>query len=825
MIAHPVCAGWPHRRRSCTLPTYKFQRADIMSATCEIDEGSVLDRTDTFIGKSVPRDKVRRLVAGEGRFVDDLSLPRMVHVVYYRSPYAHANIVSIDDSAALACAGVLRVVTGKEIADICTSWVGTLAHFKGMKSAPQHAMAVDRTCWQGEPVAAVIARSRAEAEDAVQVLEVEFEELPVLADPEVAMDDDTPVMHPDLGDNLLFEMNHYIGDSAAAFDAAHVVVGHTMHFGRHTGVCPEARSIIADYNASDHQLTAYQSHQAPHMMQDLFARHLDIPNQNVRIICGDVGGAYGVKGHTYPDEMATAAISMILKRPVKFVADRIESFLTDLHARDHRATVRAAFAEDGELLAIEMDDLTGVGAYSMYPRTSALEALQVINYVGAPYTHQNYKARSRVVFQNKTPMSQYRAVGHPVAVAITETLMEEGARALDMDPVDIRRRNLMPDDSYPCEFITGLKIEGLSHEASLEKLLSMFDYAGFRAEQESLRAQGVYRGIGFSTLVEMTNPGPHTYGLGGARISSQDGAAARMDASGAVVVQTSISEQGQGSEAVIQQVTASAFGTTPDKVKVISGDTDNVPVGWGAGGSGGAGIAGEAALQAAKALRHNVLDVAAILLQTEAHTLDIRSGLVVDRATAEERMPLEEVARVAYFRPDTLPQDFQSEMMATRHYIPKKYPVAMTNSFQAVIVEVDPDIGTVDLLKYWCVEDCGKVINPMLVDEQVRGSIVQGIGGVLYEECRYDLDGNFLNANMADYLVPMAGEMPDMEIGHVETPTKESELGAKGAGEAGTAGAPGAILNAVNDALSPFGAGVFSQPITPERVLSALGKY
>jgi aerobic carbon-monoxide dehydrogenase large subunit len=796
-----------------------------MSVSDYSGEGSVLDRENSFIGKSVPRANAARLVAGQGKYVDDLTLPRMVHVVYYRSPYAHARIISIDDTAALACPGVIRVITGKEVAEVCTSWVGTLAHFKGMKSAPQHALAIDRACWQGEPIAGIVANSRAEAEDAMQLLEVEFEELPALADPEVAMDSDTPVMHPDLGDNLLFEMNHDIGDTAAAFEKAHTVVERTLHFGRHTGVCPESRAIIADYHSSEHRLTAYHSHQAPHMMQDLFARHLDIPNQNVRIVCGDVGGAYGVKGHTYPDEMATAAISLILKRPVKFIADRIESFLTDLHARDHRATARAAFAEDGELLAIEMDDLTGVGAYSMYPRTSALEALQVINYVGAPYTHKNYKARSRVVFQNKTPMSQYRAVGHPVAVAITETLIEEGARALKMDPLDVRRRNLMPDDGYPCEFITGLKMEGLSHQASLDKLTSMFDYKGFREEQERLRGEGIYRGIGFAALVEMTNPGPHTYGLGGARISSQDGAAARMDASGAVVIQTSITEQGQGSEAVIQQVTASAFGTTPDKVKVISGDTDNVPVGWGAGGSGGAGIAGEAALQAAKALRHNVLDVAAILLQVEANTLDIRTGVIVDRATGDERMPIEEVARVAYFRPDTLPQDFQSEMMATRHYIPKKYPVAMTNSFQAVTVEVDPEIGTVKLLNYWCVEDCGKVINPLLVDEQVRGSIVQGIGGVLYEECRYDKDGNFLNANMADYLVPMAGEMPDIEIGHIETLTRESELGAKGAGEAGTAGAPGAILNAINDALSPFGAAVWRQPVSPEQVLKALGKY
>lgn len=795
------------------------------NATGFEDEGSVLDREDSVIGKPVPRANALRLLSGQGRYVDDIRLPRMVHVVYHRSPYAHARIVSIDPAAALACPGVLRVVTGAEIAKVCTPWVGVLQHMKGMKSGTQHAMAVDRACWQGEPVAAIVANSRAEAEDALQVLDVEYEELPPLADPEVALDEGTPVLHPELGDNLLFEMKHDIGDAGAAFAGAAAVVERTLTFGRHTGVCPESRAIIADYNAAEHRLTAHHSHQAPHMMQDLFARHLDIPNHNVRILCGDVGGAYGIKGHTYPDEMATAALSVLLRRPVKFVADRQESFLTDIHARDHRVHARAAFAADGELLAIEMDDLTGVGAYSMYPRTSALEALQVINYVGAPYTHQNYKARSRVVFQNKTPMSQYRAVGHPVAVAVTESLMEDGARALGMDPVDIRRRNLMPDDSYPCTSLTGLKLEGLSHQASLDKLLSLMDYEGFRAEQAKLREQGVYRGIGFATLIELTNPGPGTYGLGGARITSQDGAAARMDATGSIIVQTSLTEQGQGSEAVIVQVAASAFGTTPDRVRVISGDTDNVPVGWGAGGSGGAGIAGEAALQAGKALRHNVLQVAGILLQAEPSSLDIRRGIVVDRASGEERMPLEEVARVAYFRPDTLPMGFQSEMMATRHYVPRQYPVAFTNSFQAATVEVDTDTGEVRVLNYWVVEDCGKVINPLLVDEQVRGAVVQGLGGVLYEECRYDRFGNFLNANMADYLVPMAGEMPDIVVGHVETLTKESELGAKGAGEAGTAGAPGAVLNAINDALAPFGASVSDQPVSPDRVLKALGRY
>jgi carbon-monoxide dehydrogenase large subunit len=421
-------------------------------------------------------------------------------------------------------------------------------------------------------------------------------------------------------------------------------------------------------------------------------------------------------------------------------------------------------------------------------------------------------------------MSQYRAVGHPVACAITEGLIEDGARALGIDPIAIRRMNLIADDAYPWTTLTGMRFEGMSHHACVDKVVEMVDYDTLRAEHARLREQGIFRGLGFAAVIELTNPGPGTYGMGGARISSQDGATAKMDASGSLIVQTSITEQGQGSETIIGQIAASAFGTTPDRVRVISGDTDNVPVGWGAGGSGGAGIAGEAALRAAKALRHNVLEVAGALLQAEPDTLDIRRGKVVDKADGTERMPLEEVARVAYFRPDTLPRGFQAEMMATRHYIPREYPVAFTNSFQCAEVEVDPDTGFVKVLRVWVVEDCGRIINPLLVDEQARGSVVQGLGGVLYEEIRYDADGNMLNANMADYLVPMAAEMPEIFVDHCQTPTKESELGAKGAGEAGTAGAPAAVLNAVNDALSHFGASVSAQPITPERVLQALGK-
>jgi carbon-monoxide dehydrogenase large subunit len=408
---------------------------------------------------------------------------------------------------------------------------------------------------------------------------------------------------------------------------------------------------------------------------------------------------------------------------------------------------------------------------------------------------------------------------------VTENLVEMAAARIGMDPVEFRRRNLVPDDAYPCGSAAGLKFEKLSHHAALAKIVAMMDYQGLRAEQARLREQGIHRGIGFASFIEVTNPSAAFYGVGGARISSQDGATVRLDATGAIFCHTGVTEQGQGAEAVVAQCVATAFGVPLDKVRVITGDTDNVPYGGGTWASRAAGIGGEAAWQAGKALRANVLAVAGSILQAAPEALDIRNGAVVDADTGRERLGLDEVARIAYFRPDTLPPGFQAELMATRHYVPRGWPFAFTNGIQASWLEVDPDTGFVRLLKHWCVEDCGTVINPQLVDEQVRGGVVQGIGAALLEHCVYDARGQLLNGNMADYLVPMAGEMPDIEVGHVVSPTADSELGAKGAGEAGTAGAPGCVVNAVNDALRPLGAKVITEiPLTPDRILAALDK-
>jgi CO/xanthine dehydrogenase Mo-binding subunit len=785
---------------------------------------TALDRPNSYIGRSVPRPNLARLTQGRGQYVSDVTLPRMAHVAFVRSPYAHARIKAIEPAAAKQAPGVIAVVTGAELAAVITPWVGVLTHLKGIKSAPQHAIAVERACWQGEAVCAVVARTRAEAEDACELVTVDYEELTPVTDAETALDAGTPVIHASLGDNLTFERKHEAGEVDKAFDEADEIVETTFRFGRHTGVTNEPRAIVADWNAGEQRLTVYQGTQAPHMMQNLFAKHLGLEEHQVRVLTKDVGGSFGIKVHTYADEMATVALAKLLRRPVKFVADRIESFVTDIHARDHRIHARIGVKRDGTITAFEIDDLTGIGPYSVYPRTSGIEANQVVNLVGGPYRCPNYRARARVVFQNKNVMCQYRAVGHPIATSVTENLVEMAAARIGMDPVEIRRRNLIADDGYPCASPSGIRFEKLSHHAALDKIIGMMDYEALRTEQARLRQQGIYRGIGFASFIEVTNPSAAFYGVGGARISAQDGATVRLDATGAIFVASGVTEQGQGAEAVVAQCVASAFGVALDKVRVITGDTDNVPYGGGTWASRAAGIGGEAAWQAGKALRGNVLAVAGSILQADAKALDIRSGIVVDADTGRERLGLDEVARVAYFRPDTLPPGFQAELMATRHYVPRAWPFAFTNGIQASWLEVDTDTGFIRLLKHWCVEDCGTVINPQLVDEQVRGGVVQGIGAALFEHCVYDERGQLLNGNMADYLVPMAGEMPDIEVGHVVSPTADSELGAKGAGEAGTAGAPGCVVNAVNDALRPLGATTITDiPLTPDVVLKALG--
>ncbi len=711
---------------------------------------SIFDRPNSYIGRSIARPDARRLLEGRGSYVDDLQLPRMVHAAFVRSPHAHARIRSIETGAAKALPGIVAVYSGDDLVPHVSPWVGVLTHLQGLRSPPQMPMAVEVARWQGEPVVMVIAESRAVAEDACGLIEVEYEPLAAACDMAAALDDGAPVIHAEFGSNLAWERLVDAGDVDAAFGRDDVrIVERSFRFNRHTGVTLEPRVSLVEFNPGDGMMTYHYSGQAPHMMQAILSKHLGLAEENIRLVARDVGGSFGIKIHTYGDDIATAAAAMILKRPVKFVADRFESFQSDIHARDHLIEGRIGVTQAGEIVALEIDDLTGIGPFSVYPRTSAIECNQILNLTGAPYRIQNYRARGRVVFQNKNVMSQYRAVGHPVAMAVADGLLEEAAHLIGMDAVEIRRKNLIVDNAYPCASAAGMKFDDLSHQKALETLVEIMDYDRLRAEQAEMRKAGIHRGIGLVSMVEVTNPSPMFYGIGGAPISAQDGASVRLDAGGALHVSSSITEQGQGTNTIIAQIAAGVFGVDIGRVKVTTGDTANVPYGGGTWASRGAGIGGEAVLQAAAALKEQVLEIAAAILQTEPDALDIADGNVVDGAGGAERIALAELARIVYYRGNELPPDMKPELIATRHYRVTDFPFVFTNGAMAAHVEVDTDTGFIRILDFWAVEDCGRIINPRLVEEQVRGGVVQGIGGALYEECLYSEDGQLMNASMA----------------------------------------------------------------------------
>jgi carbon-monoxide dehydrogenase large subunit len=785
-----------------------------------------LGRPNSYVGRSLSRAGATRAVAGRGRYTDDITLPRMLHAAFVRSPHAHARIVSIDAAEARSQPGVALIMTGAELAKRVTGpWVGTLTCFPGMKSAPQYPMAVDRACWVGEPVVLVVAATRAQAEDAAERIAIEWEELPAVADKKRALDPGTPAIHAELGDNLAYRKIIDNGDAEAAFASADLVVEDTFEFGRHTAVSLEPRGVLAAFDKGTGKLTVYTSSQCPHMIQYLYARTLGVPDHMVQIVAPDVGGSFGLKIHSYGDEIAAVAASIQLGRPVKFIADRIESFVSDIHARETSVKARMAVSKSGEILAFDIDVLSGAGAYSQYPRTSVLEGTQILNITGGPYRHKHHRARATVVYQNKPPSSQYRAVGHPIGNSIGEHLVDLAAQALGLDAIEIRRRNVFPDDAYPATTASGLKIKDMSHQRCIDVLVERMRYAELRQEQAALRGKGIHRGIGIACFIKSCAPGPHGYyGMGGAPIALQDACTIKLEPNGGIICAVGVTEQGQGTETVMGQIAATALGVPMSSIRVISGDTDAVPYGGGTYGSRAVAIGGEAVYLAARDLKGEILSIAGTLLQAEPGALDIVDGAVVDRAGGAKRITLAEIGRIGHFQLAELPRGSQPTLSHTRRFHLADDLYIFTNGIHGAYVEVDTDTGFVRLLKHWVVEDCGRIINPQLADEQVRGGCVQGLGGALYEHCLYDEAGQLTNGTMADYLVPMAAEMPDIEVAHVLTLSSVSELGAKGVGESGTGAAPAVVMNAVNDAIAPFGARVTTQPMTPEVILTALGK-
>jgi carbon-monoxide dehydrogenase large subunit len=775
-----------------------------------------------LIGASLPRTAISRLVRGQGRYTDDIAVPGMLHAAFFRSPYAHARVLKLDVSAARQCPGIVAVYTAADIATVCDGWRGVLARFASLRSPVQTPLAGDCVFYQGEPVAIVVAESRAEAEDALEHIVADWQELPAVISFADALKPDATVIHEEIGSNIAFEQEMGSAQALATIAAAEVVVEQTLHSGRQTGVTLEARSIVAIFEPKTETLTVYQSHQVPHQMQAHYADLLRLPMGRVRVICPDVGGAFGMKLHVYPDEVAVCAASRLLGRAVKYVADRLESFTSDAHAREHVITGRLALTRDGRMIGFAVDDLHGMGAYSIFPRGGPAEAMGATRMVGSPYRFEVFHGRVRCVFQNKTPAGQYRGVGHPVATALTELLVDQAARRLGVDRIELRRRNFVPCSSERWKSPADVVLFDMSHQACLDKLVAMMDYEALAESCAAMRKKGRLQGIGIASYVELTATGPEVYGRGQVPVSAIDSVSLRVDPSGEIVCHASVTDQGQGTATGVQQIIADRLGVPLSAVTVYTGDTASVPGGGGAWASRGAAIGGEAAYKAAERLRANILSMAAELLQLPSSALKLEAGAIVEIASGQPRMSLRQLAEIAYYRPHELPPDCHIELALTHQYRRTRDNFLPTNGVQAAHVEIDPGTGFVKLLSHWVVEDCGRVINPLLVDEQIRGGVVQGIGHALYECCRYSSEGQLTSATMADYLVPMAVEMPDIRISHVETPYAGSQLGAKGAGEAGTCAAAAAVLNAVNDALADYGRTVTSLPIMPEELLEII---
>ncbi len=773
-----------------------------------------------MIGARLPRPEAQRLVAGNGRYTDDIVLALMGHAVFLRSPHAHARILAIDIAEAVGMHGVIAVVTGDDLAPVCQPWQTKLAPFPGHVSPIQFPLARGEVCWQGEPVVAVVAESRAQAEDAIERIAIEWQELPAIASMAEAAQPGAPVASTQLATNLGLDHSFAAGDVDAVFRGAAAVVEHDFEFGRQTGVTLEPRGIVADFDARLQSLTVYHSHQVPNQMREIFAQQLGLPYPNVQVVTPDVGGAFGMKLSAYPDEMAVAALSVLLRRPVKFAADRLEAFVSDVHARE--ATVRGRLAVDnqGQLLAMEVAVRSGFGAYSTYPRGCVGEGLQSVHMSAAPYRLANSKGSLRGCFQNKAPSGVLRAVGQPIACTVTEQLLDLAARKIGMDPAEIRARNYAPSDEKNVRSAAGTVLSDLSLDKCHEKLLRLMNYDDLRRDQAEMRKKGVYRGIGLAAFIEQTGVGPSLYGSLGVRVSAFEACRLSLEPTGHIRCATSVTDQGQGTLTGLRQIVGEAIGIDTAEVEIVSGNTAMTPVGGGAWASRGISLGGEAAFRAAGKLRANILSIAGSILQAQSG-LRIESGNIVN-AAGMVQLSLAELAATVSYRSHTIPLDTLPSLEVAESYAPRDTPYFSSNGIQAVHLEIDPELGTIRLLNFWVVDDCGTVINPLLVDEQVRGGVVQGIGSALYEHCIYGESGQLENGTLADYLVPMAGEMPDIHVAHVETPISATTLGARGVGEAGAVAAAAAVWTAVNDALVPFGATVKQQPITPEHVLDCI---
>lgn len=769
-----------------------------------------------LVGARVPRLEDPRLLTGQGSYVDDHRPAGMLYAAFLRTPHAHARIARIDTSAAQKVPGVAGVLTGEDIArDSKPVRAGSRMPAYRVTSFP--ALAQGTVRYTGEAVVMVAAESRYVAEDALERVVVEYEPLPAVSDMDAALAPGAPVLHDEAGGNLLLSREFARGDVDAALAGAHLVVHERFRFHRHTAVCMENRGALAEYATGSGLLTLRSSAQCPGLVRDILADLLDLPEHRIRVVASDVGGGFGAKASLYPEEIAVCVMARRLGRPVKWISDRREDLLATSHAWDEIIEAELGVGADGTIAGLRAEVTVDVGAYSIYPWTAAIEPVQTISFLPGPYRLDHYRGRTRGVATCKAPMGPYRGVGRPPAVFVIEGLLDRAARRLGLDPTEIRLRNFIRAEDFPYRSPSGIVWDRSSFTETMLRSREALGWEAARAEAARARASGRWVGAGVASYVELTGIGSAiTVSPGMPVPTGTESATIRMDPAGTVTAVFGIASHGQGLETTLAQVVADELGVPLDTVRVVHGDTALSPYGTGTYASRSTVLAGGAGILASRDVRAKMLAIAAHLLEADPADLVVQDGRVAVRGFAERHVSARDVARAAYGGVRRLPRGMEPGLEATRFYDPF-YGTASTATHMAV-VEIDPGTFGVRILRYVVTEDCGRIVNPLIVDGQVHGGVAQGVGAALLEELVYSEDGQLLTGTLMDYMVPTASDVPRMEVHHVETPSPTALGGFRGMGEGGTIGAPAVLASAVSDALSGLGLEINELPITPERL-------
>jgi aerobic carbon-monoxide dehydrogenase large subunit len=773
----------------------------------------------TSVGQSLKRKEDPRLITGRATYVDDVVVPGMLHAALVRSHEAHAKITGIDTSAALARDDVRAVFTGEDLADLASplpmAWVPPGVE---IANPPHWPLARGEVKHVGDPVAVVVGDDKYAVVDAAEQVVVDYEPLPVVTDPLAALEDGAPLVHPDLGSNKTHEWSLGGGDVAKAISEAEVVVERRIVNHRTSGAPIEPRGSVADYRMG--QLTLWTATQIPHLVRSFLAGELGISEEKIRVIAPEVGGGFGAKLQHYGEELLLAWCSRRLDRPVKWTETRSEHMMCSHHGRDQIDDVTIAGTRDGTITALHAKVTADLGAYHhlLTPFIPSFTAFVL----GGCYAIGNVQTDITGVFTNKMSTDAIRGAGRPEATHLLEVMVDQFAAEIGMDPLEVRRRNFIPKEDFPAEVAVGIVYDSGDYHGALDKLLQNFDLEAFRREQEEARTRGAYRGVGFSTYMEICGLAPsRVVGPQGVGIQAGfwESAVVRVHPSGSVTVFTGTSPHGQGHETGFAQIVADKLGVDPGQVEVIHGDTGTGPYGMGTYGSRSLAVGGESAARSATKVADKARRIVAHLLEAAPEDIELADGRFQVRGSPDKGMALAEVAGAAYI-PENLPEGMEPGLEETTFYDPENfvYPFGA----HACVVEVDPDTGKVDVVRWVCVDDCGPAINPMLIDGQVHGGIVHAIGQALYEQVHYDEQGQLVTGTFVDYALPSAAELPSFETDRTETPSPVNSLGVKGVGEAGTIAASPAIVNAVVDALKPLGVDFINMPLTPMRVWAAI---